>query len=121
MSIDVSVESGGEEILLYFEISSEGLDAQTFGNALILFDDLYRGISRVLNPGVDVEVEFIRSDHGSIRAILRSLKKDSKTLLGAPFLHLVFPFLIGLLVNQLSSSSDNIVVTDDSYIVEHGR
>src|SRR6185437_7075084 len=72
MSMDIAVESDGEEIVLYFNIDADGVDAQTFGNALISFDGLYRAINGVLNPGVEVQIEFIRSDQGSIRAILRS-------------------------------------------------
>ncbi len=37
MSMDFAVESDGEEIVLYFSIDAEGVDAQTFGNALISF------------------------------------------------------------------------------------
>lgn len=85
MSMDVAVESDGEDIVLYFSIDAEGVEAQTFGNALISFDGLYRAINGVLNPGLDIEIEFIRSDQGSIRAILRSFKKDTKTLLDHPF------------------------------------
>src|ERR1700684_1220295 len=99
MSMDVAVESDGEEIVLYFKIDAEGVDAQTFGNALISFDSLYRAINGILNPGVEVEIEFLRSDQGSIRAVLRSFKKDTQSLLDHPFLYVVFPFLIAILAN----------------------
>jgi hypothetical protein len=118
--MDVTLMDTGEEIVLYFDIHSEGIDAQTFGNALISFDQLYRAISGIINPGIEVEIEFIRSDKGSIRAVLKSLKKDAKTLLDAPFALIVFPFLLGLLVNAVSPSTVKIIVSDDSYIVEHG-
>lgn len=45
MSMDVAVEFDGEEIVLYFSIDADGVDAQTFGNALISFDGLYRAIN----------------------------------------------------------------------------
>jgi hypothetical protein len=45
-----------------------------FGNALISFDELYRAIHFIVNPGVEIEIEFIRSDQGSIRAVLKSVK-----------------------------------------------
>jgi hypothetical protein len=68
MSMDVVLEERGEEIVLFFEIESEGLDAQTFGNALITFDEIYRSINSIINPGLEIEVEFIRSDTGSIKS-----------------------------------------------------
>src|SRR4051812_39255203 len=120
MSMDLVLDASGEEIILYFDIESEGLDAQTFGNALILFDELYRSINAILNPGVEIEIEFIRSDRGSIRAVLKSLKKDTKTLLDAPFLYVVFPFLLSILANAVTSSDVMIIVKDDSYVVQHG-
>jgi hypothetical protein len=118
--MDIAIESSGEEIVLYFKIDAEGVDAQTFGNALISFDELYRAINGILNPGVEVEIEFIRSDRGSIRAILRSFKKDTETLLEHPFLYVIFPFLLSILANTLTSENVKIVVNDDSYIVKHG-
>jgi hypothetical protein len=121
MSMDTALaEASGEEIVLYFDIESDGLDAKTFGNALISFDELYRAINGVLNPGVEIEIEFIRSDQGSIRAILKSLKKDSKTLLDSPLLYIIFPFLLAVLANNVTSTDIRIIINDDSYIVEHG-
>jgi len=58
--MDIAIESSDEEIVLYFKIDAEGVDAQTFGNALISFDELYRAINGILNPGVEVEIELIR-------------------------------------------------------------
>jgi hypothetical protein len=121
MSMDIAVEHDGEEIVLYFSIDAEGVDAQTFGNALISFDRVYRAINGVLNPGLEIEIEFIRSDRGSIRAILRSFKKDSHTLLDHPFLYVVFPFLIAILANYATSSDVKIVVNDDSYVLQAGH
>ena len=118
--MDVVLEESGEEIVLYFEIESEGLGAQTFGNALISFDEIYRAISSIINPGLDIEIEFIRSDQGSIRAILKSIKKDATTLWGAPFALIVFPFLLNIFSNMITSDAIKIIVNDDSYIVEHG-
>jgi hypothetical protein len=122
MSIDYDLETPtDEEIILYFDVEAEWIDAQTFGNALISFDELYRAINFVINPGLEVEIEFIRSDQGSIRAVLKSIKKDTKTLLGAPFALIVFPFLINILSSWVMSESVKVVVNDDSYIVEHGN
>lgn len=121
MAIDIVLDGSGEEIVLYFEIESEGLHAQTFGNALLAFDELYRSINSVVNPGVEVDVEFIRSDQGSVRAVLKALKKDAKTLIDHPISQIIFPFLLAILVTWLTSERINITVNDDSYIVEHGR
>jgi hypothetical protein len=120
MSMDVVVESSGEEIVLYFQIDADGVDAQTFGNALVSFDELYRAINGILNPGFEIEIEFIRSDQGSIRAVLRSFKKDTKTLLEHPFLYVVLPFLIAILANAVTSQDVKIVINDDSYVVQSG-
>jgi hypothetical protein len=119
--MDIAVESSGEEILLYFQIDAEGVDAQTFGRALISFDALYRAINGVANPGLEIEIEFIRSDQGSIRAILRSFKKDTKTLLDHPFLYIIFPLLLAILATAVTSQDVKIIVEDDSYIVKHGK
>lgn len=121
MSMGVAVESDGEEIILHFTIDAEGVDAPTFGNALIAFDGLYRAINGVLNPDVEVEIEFIRSDQGSIQAILRCFRRDTATLLKRPFLYVVYPILIGIIANYLSSQDVKIIVTDDSYVVESGH
>jgi hypothetical protein len=128
MSMDVAVRFEGEEIVLYFSIDAQGVEAQTFGNALISFDGLYRAINGVLNPGLEIEIEFIRSDQGSIRAILRSFKKDTKTLLEHPFLYIVYPFLIAIVANYVTSLTSpdvkvnvSINTTDDNYIVQAGR
>lgn len=121
MSMSFVLEERGEEIILYFDIESVGLNAETFGNALISFDELYRSINAIINPGVDVEIDFIRSEEGSIRAILRSLRKDTKALIAAPFALIVFPFLLNIVSNWATSDSVKIIVNDDSYIVEHGN
>lgn len=120
MSADVVLEASNEEILLYFNIEGQGLDAQTFGNALLTFDELYRAINAIVNPGNEIEVDFISSDQGSIRAILRAVKKDAKTLLHAPITMIVFPILISIIVNKITSDSVKIVVNDNSYVVEYG-
>jgi hypothetical protein len=121
MSMELVLDTSGEEIVLYFDIESEGLDAQTFGNALLSFDELYRAINEILNPGVEVEIDFIRSDRGSIRAVLRSFKRDTKTLLDHPLLYIIFPFLLAILASAVTSNDVKIIVNDDSYIVEHGN
>src|SRR6266496_5244315 len=110
MSMDIMLEASGEEIVLYFDVESEGLDAQTFGNALISFDELYRAINSIINPGVEVEIEFIRSDKGSIRAVLKTMKNDTKTLLAAPFALIVFPFLLNILSSLLSSDLSKLLL-----------
>jgi hypothetical protein len=121
MSADVVLEDASdEEILLYFKIDGDGLDAQTFGNALLSFDELYRAIDAIANPGREIEVDFIRSDQGSIRAVIRVFTKDTKTLLRSPITLVILPFLLGFLVNKITSDSVIIVVSDSSYIVEHG-
>lgn len=121
MAGDIALDRSGEEILLYFDISTEGLHAQTFGNALLAFDELYRAINAVINPGVEVEIEFIRSDQGSVRAVLKALKKDANDLIEKPLSLIVLPFLIAILVTWLMDQKVSITVNDDSYVVEHGH
>ena len=94
MPIDVVLDSGGEEIVLYFDIATEGLHTQTFGNALLAFDELYRAINAVINPGVEVEVEFIRSDQGSVRTVLKAVKRDAQSLIERPISNIVWPFFV---------------------------
>ncbi|MFC0240450.1 hypothetical protein [Rhodopseudomonas telluris] len=121
MTLEISYESSGEEILLYFDTKGAGLNSQTFGNALIHFDELCRAIDAVVNPNREIEVDFVRSDQGSIRAIFRVVAKDTRSLLSAPVTMLIMPFLLGILVNRVTSDSVNIVVNDSSYIVEYGN
>jgi hypothetical protein len=121
MPADIALEASNEEILLYFKIDGEGLDAQTFGNALLTFDELYRAINSIANPGREIEVDFIRSDQGSIRAVFRVFTKDTKTLFHAPITLLILPILISIIVNKVTSDSVKIVVNDESYIVEYGK
>ncbi|MGD9924720.1 MAG: hypothetical protein AB7O60_08250 [Variibacter sp.] len=117
-----SEEFGGDdEIVLYFDIFTEGLDASTFGHALIAFEELYRAINSVINVGDEIGIEFIRSDSGSIRAVLKSFRKDSRTLIESPLALIVFPFLLNILTNIITSDGVNIVVNDTSYVVERGR
>lgn len=113
-------EFEAEEILLYFDIESFGLDAQSFAYALLAFDELYRAIDDVANPGRDIGVEFVRSDQGSLRAVIRVLTKDSKGLLKAPISLMILPFLLGILVNKITSDDINIIVGDEHYVVEKG-
>ena len=120
MSTAVTFETSDEEVLLYFDIAGEGLDAQTFANSLLAFDELYRAIDAIANPGREIEVDFIRSDVGSIRAIIRIFKKDTQALLHAPVTLLILPILIAVIVTKLMSDPVNISVNDDSYIVQHG-
>jgi hypothetical protein len=120
MPADVVLDASDEEILLYFKIDGDGLNTQTFGNALLSFDELYRAIDALANPGREIEVDFIRSDQGSIRALVRVFTKDTKTLLQSPITLAILPFLLGFLVNKITSDSINIIVNDSSYIVEHG-
>jgi len=123
MSTEVALTSDREEIVLYLRIAAEGVDARTFGNALISFDGLYRAIDEILNPGreIEIEIEFIRSDQGSIRALIRSFKKDKQTLVDHPALYIVFPFLIAIMANYIASRDVKVVVTDYSYIVKSGN
>jgi hypothetical protein len=121
MSADVTLEASDEEILLYFKIDGDGLAAQTFGNALLTFDELYRAINSIANPGREIEVDFISSDQGSIRAVFRVFTKDTKSLIRAPVTVLILPILIGILVNKVTSDTVKIVVNDGSYIVEYGN
>lgn len=119
MAMDVRLDSSGEEIVLYFDIETEGLHAQTFGNALLAFDEVYRAINAVINPGVEVEIEFLRSDRGSVRAVLKALTKDTSDLITHPVSLIIFPFLLSIFVNWLTVDHVTIIVKDDSYIVEH--
>lgn len=118
--VDIFEYEADEEILLHFDIGGDGLDTQTFGNALISFDALYRAINDVANPGREIEVEFIRSDQGSIRAIFRVVSKDVRSLIRAPISLILMPILLGVLVNKVTSDSINIIIKDDLYVVEHG-
>lgn len=120
MSETAFPEADAEEILLYFDIGSYGLDAQSFAYALLAFDELYRAIDDVANPGRDIEVEFVRSDQGSLRAVIRVVTKDSKNLLKAPISLMILPFLLGILVNKITSDEIRIVVSDEYYVVEKG-
>lgn len=121
MAADITLDHSGEEILLYFDISTEGLHAQTFGNALLAFDELYRAINAVINPGIEVEIEFIRSDQGSVRAVLKALKRDAEDLMEKPLSLIVLPFLIAVLATWLLDQKVTIIVNDNNYIVERGH
>src|ERR1700761_3529546 len=120
MSTEFTLDSSDEEILLNFEIAGEGLDTQTFANSLLAFDELYRAINTVANPGREIEIDFIRSDVGSIRAVIRVFQKDTQTLLRSPITLLILPILIAVVVTKLMSDPVSIVVTDDSYVVQQG-
>jgi hypothetical protein len=120
MSAELTLEASDEEILLYFKIAGEGLDAQTFANSLLAFDELYRAINAIANPGREIEVDFIRSDVGSIRAVIRIFKKDTQTLLHAPVSLLILPILIAVVVTKIMSDPIGITINDDSYIVQQG-
>ena len=121
MAVDIALDRSGEEILLYFDISTEGLHAQTFGNALLAFDELYRSINAVINPGVEIQIEFIRSDQGSVRAVLKALKKDAQELIAKPLSLIIVPFLLGVLATWLLDDKITITVNDDSYVVQRGH
>lgn len=121
MSADVALTATDEEILLYFKIGSVGLDVQTFGNALLSFDELYRAINLVANPGSDIEVDFISSDQGSIRAVVRVFRKDTQTLLKSPVTMIILPILLALIMTKITSDDVKIIVNDDSYVVQHGK
>jgi hypothetical protein len=120
MSSELTLESSDEEILLYFKIEGEGLDAQTFANSLLAFDELYRAINAIANPGLEIELDFIRSDVGSIRAIIRIFKKDTQALLHAPVSLLILPILIAVVVTKIMADPIGITINDDSYIVQQG-
>jgi hypothetical protein len=120
MSAEMTLEASDEEILLYFKIAGEGLDAQTFANSLLAFDELYRAINAIANPGSEIEVDFIRSDVGSIRAVIRIFRKDTQTLLHAPVTLLILPVLIAVIVTKIMSDPVNITINDDSYVVTQG-
>jgi hypothetical protein len=119
--MDVALESSDEEILLYFKVAGEGLDAQTFANSLLAFDELYRAINAIANPGQEIEVDFIRSDVGSIRAVIRIFKKDTQNLLHSPVSLLILPILIAIVVTKVMSEPISISVKDDSYVVQQGE
>ena len=82
--------------------------------------DLYRAINAVLNPGTEIEIEFIRSDQGSIRATLRSIKKDAESILERPLSNLVFPFLVSIIANYVTSQDVKVIVKDDTHVVQSG-
>jgi hypothetical protein len=121
-SMDVTFDTNGEEIVIYFQTAhyAPGIDAQAFGHALVAFDALYRSISSILNPGIVLEIEFVRSDQGSVKAVLKAIKKDVTGLVKAPVSLIVLPFLINILSSWLSDSSVRILVSDTSYVVERG-
>lgn len=119
--MELILEHSEEEIVLYFDISSDAIDAQTFAHSLLAFDELYRSISAILDPGGELEIDFVRSDPGSIRAILRSIKKDTRALLRSPLAFVVFPILINVISNWISSDDIKIIVDDKHYIVQHGN
>jgi hypothetical protein len=115
------LDAEAEEILLYFDIEGAGLDTQTFAHSLLSFDELYRAINNVANPDRDVEVEFVRSDQGSLRAIIRVFTRDGQSLIKAPITLLILPFLLGIIVNKITSDDINIIINEDSYVVEKGH
>lgn len=109
-----------EQLILHFDTEFPEIDAQTFANAIIAFDELLRAINGVANPGWDIEIDFTHAESGSIRTFFKIVKKDAKTLAKSPLALILFPFLLNILSNWVSSDPVNIIVYSDSYVVQKG-
>ena len=61
------------------------------------------------------------SAQGSVRAVLKALKKDAQELIAKPLSLIIVPFLLGVLATWLLDDKITITVNDDSYVVQRGH
>ena len=78
-----------------------------------------RQINAQINPNHKIEVVIDAVGPGSFRSRVRTISTRVPGLLRSTFKDVVFPVFLGVLLNRyVFTENINIIVQDDSYIIE---
>ena len=110
----------GDEFVFHFGGEFHRINAETFAKSLLELSGALKEINRIVNPEYEIEVYIDALGEGSFRARFKTIARKVKPLLdGVPKV-----VIVGLLVNFIydkilaEKGEINIIVNDDSYIVE---
>jgi hypothetical protein len=119
-------EFAGDEIVFHFGGRPSEVDAYTFANTLLAFSEALQEISRQLDPNTRIEITIEGLGEGSFRAKLRTVTKLLSRLLQSTAAqeaarNIILPLLMMFIYDRYFADRARIIVTDDSYIYEHGH
>lgn len=113
---------GGDEFVIHFGGEIKSVDAYTFANSLISISDTVRAINEAINPGQSLEIRVEALGPGSFRAQLKKRFSGVKSFFSDTARDLIIGLLGALIYDHFISDNDvNIIVKDDSYIIERGN
>ena len=118
-TIDLRRKSGGE-LVIHYGGHLNSVDAYTFANSLVSLADAIRAINQTINPSQSIEVRVEALGPGSFRAVVRSLHKGLVGLLKRQGESAVITILLTIILGYWGEDKVEIVVNDDSYIVQRG-
>ena len=112
-----------DHLVIHFGGELQSVDAYTFANSLVSIADTIREINRIINPTLALEVRVEAIGPGSFRAVLRSIQQGTIGLLKRQGENTVINILIALVFMYWGTSDQkiNIVVNEDSYVIEVGN
>ena len=110
----------GNDFVLHFGGRPNNVDAFTFANSLLSISEALREINLQVNPDFSIEIAIDAVGTGSFRARLKTKAKKLTKLLRSPMKEIIVGLLTAFLYDKAFGDKIQVVVNDDSYVVEHG-
>jgi hypothetical protein len=110
-----------DEFVLHFGGRPSEVDAYTFSNSLLAIGETIQEINRQIDPDHSTEIVIEAIGGGSFRAKLKTHIKHITGLFKSPARELLIAILAHFIVNKITDEKVNIIIQDQSYIVERGH
>jgi hypothetical protein len=118
----IDLRSIEDEFVVHFGGEFHRLNAETLAASLLNLSGAIKDINRIVNPEYNIEVYVDAIGEGSFRARIKTLSEKATPLLKGASKTIVLSLLAALIYDKLLADKTdiNIIVNNDSYVVEYG-
>ena len=110
----------GDQFVLHFGGRPNEVNAYTFANAILAMSEAIREIHSQLNPGFAIEIAIDAVGSGSFRARLKTTGETLASIFKTPARDLLIAVLAAIIYEKAFAPKMQIIVKDDSYVIERG-
>jgi hypothetical protein len=118
-TIDLHALSG-DEFVFHFGGKPREVNAFTFANSILAFSEALKEINKQINPEFSLEITIDALGSGSFRTRLKTTARRISGLFRGSAKELIIGILAAMIYEKTLGDGIQIIVTDDSYIVQRG-
>jgi hypothetical protein len=119
---DIALSQFHEDtIVVHFGGDFAAIDAYTLANSLIGFADTARAVSRIIDPGQEIEILVEATGPGSFRTVIRRVRRGASGVFSEGAKAIFWGVIATLIYDAVVNKDVNVTINTNEVIIQQGR